>query len=451
MTASRTRLRRGWPRQGWLGQGWRGQSLLLALCVGLAALPARAADRFAFVVGVDAYPNLGAAAQLERPVADARTVSAALEGVGFRVTLLTGAVTQEAMLRRFGSFADAVRPGDTALVYFAGHGIALQGTNFLLPSDIPAIEPGQEMLARSRALAETDLSAALRERGARVVVMVLDACRDNPFPRTGTRSVGQSRGLTRTEPADGVFSLYAASAGQQALDRLPGADPSPNSVFTRVFAAQLRRRDLNLIDLGETVRDEVARLAETVPHRQVPAYYNEVRGARFVSLASPDALARPETVPDTRPQAAAPAAPSPGPAGQAGATSEPRPAERPGGGASPGWPQVVLRPSGPRVAADPDHLSAQPSPEPAPQSFSYPVGLDPTGDNWVALRSLPSGTAGARLAKLGPEALFTVTGRQGVWVAVRLRDGQTGWVHGDYVGCCRRGPVEPQGARRGTR
>lgn len=375
--------------------------LVLYLAPGLA----QAADRLAFVVGIDTYPALGAAARLERPAADARTVATALEQLGYRVTLLSGAVTQEAMLRRFGSFADAVRPGDTALVYFAGHGIALQGTNFLLPSDIPAIEPGQEMLARSRALAETDLSAALRERGARVVVMVIDACRDNPFPKAGTRGIGQARGLTRAEPADGVFSLYAASAGQQALDRLPGDDPSPNSVFTRVFADRLKRRDLNLIDLGESVRDEVARLAETVPYRQVPAYYNEVRGARFISLASPDVL--------------------PGSNGPA-----PEPA-----------PVVAARPSEPPVPRPPVAM-APPSPS-ATVSFSHPVGLDPGGDNWVALRSLPSANAGTRLAKLGPDTLFSVLGRSGDWVAVRLRDGRTGYVRADFVGCCRRASAMP--------
>ncbi len=386
------------------GPGAGAITALLILCLGSGS--ARAADRLAFVVGIDTYPALGAAARLERPAADARTVAAALEQVGYQVTLISGDVKQEAMLRRFGSFADRVRPGDTALVYFAGHGIALQGTNYLLPSDVPAIEPGQEMLARSRALAESDLSAALRERGARMVVMVIDACRDNPFPKAGTRSIGQARGLARTEPADGVFSLYAASAGQQALDRLPGNDPSPNSVFTRVFADKLKRHDLNLIDLGESVRDDEARLAETVPYRQVPAYYNEVRGARFVSLASPDAL------------------PGSGPA------TEPGPA-----------PVIAARPPEVTVLGPPP-APALPNP-PATVSFSHPVGLDRAGDNWVALRSLPSASAGTRLAKLGPETLFSVLGRTGDWMAVRLRDGRSGYVRADYVGCCRRAPAPP--------
>ncbi|GEP11865.1 hypothetical protein MMMDOFMJ_4452 [Methylobacterium gnaphalii] len=414
--------------------------------------PAGAAERLAFVVGVGSYQNLGQDAQLARPPADAQAVGDTLQGLGFRVTLLSHAVTQENFLRRFSIFADQVQPGDTALVYFAGHGIAIQGTNYLLPSDIPAVEAGQEMLARSRSLAEADLSAALRQRGARVVVMVIDACRNNPFPRNGTRAIGQDAGLARTEPADGVFSLYAAGAGQQALEKLPGSDPNPNSVFTRIFVQQIRKPGLNLIDLGESVRDEVARLAETVPHKQVPAYYNEVRGARFVSLASTDAAAPPAVAPATvspKPQgiSSAVAARPPDPAPPQAIL--PSPAQMPSSQGLKTPPSSIVYPPPASTLMRPPApvANALPPPEPAPVArfgmFSHPIRLDPTGDNWVALRSLPSGQGGYRIAKLGPEALFSVIGRQGIWVNVRLRGGPSGWVHGDYVGCCRRAPIEP--------
>ncbi|MCJ2122879.1 hypothetical protein MKL11_10025, partial [Methylobacterium sp. J-077] len=59
------------------------------------------------------------------------------------------------------------------------------------------------------------------------------------------------------------------------------------------------------------------------------------------------------------------------------------------------------------------------------EAFSYPVGLDPSGDNFLALRSLPSGTQGVRLARLGPDTLFTELGRQGGWVNIQLPSGQT--------------------------
>lgn len=77
-------------------------------------------------------------------------------------------------------------------------------------------------------------------------------------------------------------------------------------------------------------------------------------------------------------------------------------------------------------------------------SFSYPVGLDPYGDNFLALRSLPSGSEGVRLARLGPNTLFVEIGRQGGWVNIRLPSGQTGWVNARYVGCCRTAEAPPE-------
>ncbi|WP_245447614.1 SH3 domain-containing protein [Methylobacterium sp. 17Sr1-1] len=75
--------------------------------------------------------------------------------------------------------------------------------------------------------------------------------------------------------------------------------------------------------------------------------------------------------------------------------------------------------------------------------YSYPVGLDENGDNFVALRSQPATQEGSRLRKLGPGTLFSVIGRQGAWYNVRLLDGETGWVYGRYVGCCTRGLQGP--------
>lgn len=247
------------------------RALLLVLLLGwLSGAPdgARAETKLAFVVGINRYANLKPDFQLQRPGADAEAVSETLSGLGYKVTLLTETVGQELFLRRFTEFTGSIQPGDLALLYFAGHGIALENTNYLLPSDIPALEPGQELLARTRAVSETELRSIMRGRGARVVVMVVDACRDNPFPRTGTRSLGLSRGLVPPEPADGVFSLYSAALGQQALDRLPGEDTDRNSVFTRVFVRQLKKPGLNLIDLGESVRDEVAALVESAHLKQ---------------------------------------------------------------------------------------------------------------------------------------------------------------------------------------
>jgi uncharacterized caspase-like protein len=170
--------------------------LLVALTLLVGALhPALAEQRVAFVAGINDYPNLPREKQLERAVADAETVGDALAALGFKVTRVTRGVTREAFLRRFVEFARDIEPGDTALLFYAGHGITIDGTNYLLPSDIPALSIGDERLARSLSLAEADLISDILHEGARVTVMVIDACRDNPFPRTGTRSLGATRGL----------------------------------------------------------------------------------------------------------------------------------------------------------------------------------------------------------------------------------------------------------------
>ena len=230
--------------------------LLAAACLAWAHQPVWAERRLAFVSGINNYPNLPKELQLQRAVADAETVGDALQALGFAVTRVIGEATQEGFLRRFEEFTHGIDAGDTAVFFFAGHGIGLDGTNYLLPADVPKLGGGDERLMKSRSMAETDLISDIRDRGARITVMIIDACRNNPFPRAGTRSLGLSRGLNVKEPAEGVFSIYSAGLGQEALDRLSDLDPSTNSVFTRVFVEHLKKPELSLIDLGESVRDE---------------------------------------------------------------------------------------------------------------------------------------------------------------------------------------------------
>ena len=119
-------------------------------------------------------------------------------------------------------------------------------------------------------------------------MLVLDACRDNPFPRAGTRTLGNTRGLADAKPARGVFTLYSAGIGQTALDRLEPNDANPNSVFTRVFVEQLAKPGLHIGELAIEVREKVAEIAlkarntrgEADPHEQTPAYYDQTIGGR---------------------------------------------------------------------------------------------------------------------------------------------------------------------------
>ncbi len=154
---------------------------------------------------------------------------------------------------------------------------------------MPAVTEGAEARVRGASLAEPDIIAELQAKSVRVALLVIDACRDNPFPRAAGRSIGNTRGLADAKPARGIFTLYSAGIGQTALDRLSSNDPANNSVFTRIFAEQLKRPELHLGDLAVEVRERVAALAlkatdgngQPAPHEQTPAYYDQTLGGRI--------------------------------------------------------------------------------------------------------------------------------------------------------------------------
>jgi uncharacterized caspase-like protein len=166
--------------------------LLAGLCpLLLAAAPALAEKRIALVVGNDDYKSID---RLEKAVNDAISVTAALQQRGFQVILVRNADRRE-FLTRLAEFNSRVEPGDLALFFFSGHGVEVRGTNYVLATDVPSLNQGQETLLTGEAIAADKIVADLQDRGARATVLVLDACRDNPFKRPGTRSVGGVRAL----------------------------------------------------------------------------------------------------------------------------------------------------------------------------------------------------------------------------------------------------------------
>ncbi|MGE3990614.1 caspase family protein [Pseudorhodoplanes sp.] len=247
----------------------------------IASAEVNAQNRVALVIGNDRYPNLPADRQLQKAVNDARSMSGALQQLGFNV-IRGENLSRGQIVDHIVRFTRAIKPGDIALVFFAGHGVSLSGANYLLPADIPLPSQGEEIRVRNMALGESDLVADIQAAKPRVLIMVLDACRDNPFRQAGlTRSVGNQAGLSRSREAEGVFTIYSAGFGQAALDRLGDGDRSSNSVFTRVLIPALARSDAHLADIVIDLREEVARLAATVGHEQYPAYYDQTRGGRI--------------------------------------------------------------------------------------------------------------------------------------------------------------------------
>lgn len=277
--------------------------ILLVICLSLLwTASVSAQTRHAFVVGIDTYDNVGSLAKARN---DARAVAAALEEVGFRTQLLIDA-DENALLTELTRFSGQLDRGDEVVFYFAGHGVEINGRNYLLPADVPSVAPGQELVVTRGALPVSDVIDQFNARGVRLSLLILDACRDNPFETLGTRSLGRSVGLGREEAPEGTFVMFSAGAGQQALDRLSTEDPDPNSVFTRVLLPRLTQPGLPLRTMVREVRSEVRALGRTVAHEQFPAVYDQLDGAfTFVpAVATPDPIDDGPVAPPTSPPVA---------------------------------------------------------------------------------------------------------------------------------------------------
>ncbi|WP_065751084.1 caspase family protein [Bradyrhizobium paxllaeri] len=247
--------------------------LALSVAINFVA-PARAEKRVALLVGNNAYENIP---RLQTAVNDARAVGTALRKLGFSVISVENQ-SRRAMSEAMLAFDKAVEPGDTALFFFAGHGFEIQGQNYLLPTDLPEVREGQEELVRDSAIPASRIIDRLQGRGARTVVLVLDACRNNPFERPGGRGLKGSGGLAAMTPAEGVFIMFSAGAKQTALDRLSSTERASNSVFTRNLILRLAEKDLTLVQIAKRLQIEVRQLAASVGRDQTPAYYDQVVG-----------------------------------------------------------------------------------------------------------------------------------------------------------------------------
>lgn len=357
--------------------------VVVGLCVaGLWGIAPAHAARKAFIVGNSTYAG---APHLPNPANDARDLAARLETLGYRITLGVD-LTRSQFLANFQTFVRSLASDDVALIYFAGHGLQIGGENYLFPVDTKV---DSEADARGRLVALNALIADV-SRATRTRVVILDACRNNPFGEKlaqsqPTRSAGLSSGLARVYAGVGSFIAYSTQPGNVALD---GA--GRNSPFTEALLRHMADPGADVHAVMRRVRADVQRATS---QQQVP----------WENSSLIDEMSFAATTPPL--QSASPSQPPPGPSASA---------------APPG------RKPSPTVARG-DRRS---------ESFSYVTGLDPNGDNFLALRSRP-GTEGTRIATLGPDTLVTVLERQGVWRRIELTDGISGWAHGKWISCCR--------------
>lgn len=231
--------------------------LFLAAIVTLSASGTAVADtRVALVIGNGAYSDASAPA-LANPVNDAELVAAALQQAGFEVDVRTNRDHNE-FHEALDLFSAKARRADVALIYYAGHGLEANGKNWLLPTDYRAKRAAD---LRYDAI---DMEEAVRSlAGAKLKVLILDACRDNPWAR---RLRGSSSsvtiGLASLTPSDSIV-IYSAAPGTTADDGLG----KRNSPFASAFAKGVLLVDSPLQNLGPHLRDDVL---EATQRRQSP-------------------------------------------------------------------------------------------------------------------------------------------------------------------------------------
>ncbi|MBL9048782.1 MAG: caspase family protein [Tabrizicola sp.] len=248
-------------------------SLLALLVLSPALADSRAKDRVALVIGMAAYREVPA---LNNTINDARALAETLQAIGFDVDVLMDA-TREETEAALADFAFKAETADIALVYYAGHGVSVQGTTFLIPVDAK-VRAARDIVD---AAVTMDQMLAAVDGARRMSILILDSCRDNPFPDViDLRDPEVAKGLTTGKgglaapsPERGTLVAYAARNGEVAMD-----GDGANSPFNIALRAHMVEPDLEISLLFRRVRDDV--LAAT-DNQQEPTTYGSLPGEPF--------------------------------------------------------------------------------------------------------------------------------------------------------------------------
>ena len=220
----------------------------------------------AIVVGNSAYPG---GARLANAVGDAQAIAAKLRGMGFEVVQVTD-THRAALVLALAEFARQSTGADVTLLFYAGHGVQVDGTNYLLPVDL---DPGD---AAHVALEGISLNSVIRQYlPGKARLVFLDACRDNPFTQASTR--GGGRGLAPTNAIEGTLIAYATRDGQVALD-----GNGRHSPFTTALLEHLEDPD----DIAVILRKVREKVMRDTQGRQQPWEYGSLTGGALVLSAA---------------------------------------------------------------------------------------------------------------------------------------------------------------------
>ncbi|MBR0966435.1 caspase family protein [Bradyrhizobium diazoefficiens] len=265
--------------------------LLLAVALLFGAGPAFAGKRVALVIANSAYQH---APSLTNPVNDGSVMAKTLKGAGFDIVESRHDLSALDTRRVLRDFADATRDADIAVVYYAGHGIEVEGSNYLIPVDAKLerdTDVYDEALSLDRVLVAVEPAKQLR-------LVILDACRDNPFGKTMKRTVasrGIGRGLAQVEPTSpNTLIAYSAKAGFTAQD-----GDGANSPFTVALSRHLTTPGLDVRRAFGFVRDDVLK---STGNKQEPFVYGSL-GGDDVPLVPVKVVATAPAAPVANPQA----------------------------------------------------------------------------------------------------------------------------------------------------
>ena len=244
------------------------------ICMLFTASAASAEKRVAFVVGNGTYKNV---AQLPNPPIDAKAMASALRNIGFEVVEGSN-LTRDKMTEKLLDFGKKAQGADVALFFYAGHGIAIGGTNYLLPVDA---DIKSEMDVKLGAAINIDLTLDQTMSDAKVKLVFLDACRDNPFAakiksNAATRSVSVQTGLAEMKSGEGTLIAFATGPGQTALDGQEGT----NSPFTRALLANLTQPGVEIQQAMTKVR---AQVNEETHKGQLPWGHTNLIGSVYLN------------------------------------------------------------------------------------------------------------------------------------------------------------------------
>src|SRR5450631_1167928 len=250
--------------------------IVCLICMIFTADAAKADRRVAFVVGNGAYKNV---AQLPNPPVDAKAMAAVLRNVGFDVVEGTN-LTRDKMTEKLLDFGKKAQGADVAVFFYAGHGIAIGGTNYLLPVDA---DIKSEMDVKLGAAINIDLTLDQTMSDAKVKLVFLDACRDNPFAakiksNSATRSVSVQSGLAEMKSGEGTLIAFATGPGQTALDGQEGT----NSPFTRALIAHITTPG---VEIQQAMTEVRAQVNEETNKGQLPWGHTNLIGSVYLNPA----------------------------------------------------------------------------------------------------------------------------------------------------------------------